>query len=118
MLNKNAKKWVKALRSGKYKQGNLVLHNLKTDSFCCLGVACDLATKEGVFTSGITIMDDGAGVTLPRAVQKWLRLSTTAGKFKSGQSLVGLNDKENFTFPQIATVIESEPQGLFLTRKR
>ena len=34
------KKWVKALRSGKYKQGRCRLYNPETDSYCCLGVAC------------------------------------------------------------------------------
>ena len=43
------KRWVKALRSGKYKQG---LGALKaTDSegkprYCCLGVLCDLHAKK------------------------------------------------------------------------
>lgn len=38
------KKWVKALRSGKYEQGNGVLRMKEDgeDKFCCLGVACDL----------------------------------------------------------------------------
>lgn len=31
-------KWVKALRSGKYKQGRGRLYNPETASFCCLGV--------------------------------------------------------------------------------
>lgn len=31
-------KWVKALRSGKYKQGNSHLYNVHTDTYCCLGV--------------------------------------------------------------------------------
>lgn len=31
-------KWVKALRSGKYKQGRGSLYNPETKSFCCLGV--------------------------------------------------------------------------------
>ena len=32
-------KWIKALRSGKYKQGRLRLYNPKEDTYCCLGVA-------------------------------------------------------------------------------
>lgn len=38
------KKWIDALRSGEYKQGKSFLqkHNL----FCCLGVLCDLHSKE------------------------------------------------------------------------
>ena len=35
--------WIAALRSGEYKQGNGVLHQVSKDgaeSFCCLGVLC------------------------------------------------------------------------------
>jgi len=39
-LNPVAQKWVKALRSGKYKQGRNRLR--KKDRFCCLGVLCEL----------------------------------------------------------------------------
>jgi hypothetical protein len=38
-----ALKWVKALRSGKYKQGNFRLQ--KGDTYCCLGVLCEIAPK-------------------------------------------------------------------------
>lgn len=35
------RKWIEALRSGEYKQGR---NQLRTgDSFCCLGVACDIS---------------------------------------------------------------------------
>lgn len=34
-------KWVKALRSGKYKQGRSALRSA-TDEFCCLGVLCNV----------------------------------------------------------------------------
>jgi len=42
------KKWIEALKSGKYKQGRLTLrHTIKgEDAFCCLGVLCDLYLKE------------------------------------------------------------------------
>lgn len=30
--------WIKALKSGKYKQGNAKLYNKDEDSYCCLGV--------------------------------------------------------------------------------
>lgn len=36
------KKWLEALRSGKYKQGQNELRS-KDNSFCCLGVLCDIA---------------------------------------------------------------------------
>ena len=41
------KKWLKALRSGEYEQGQGCLVNDK-DQFCCLGVACNLVVDEGV----------------------------------------------------------------------
>lgn len=31
-------RWIKALRSGNYKQGNGTLYNTKSDQYCCLGV--------------------------------------------------------------------------------
>ncbi len=37
-------RWMDALRSGKYKQGRGYLH--KDDSFCCLGVLCDVVATE------------------------------------------------------------------------
>lgn len=42
-------KWLKALRSGKYKQGRGALCQIDkkgAESFCCLGVLCDLYNKE------------------------------------------------------------------------
>lgn len=38
------RKWIEALRSGKYKQGYRSLH--KEDTFCCLGVQLDAAGCE------------------------------------------------------------------------
>lgn len=32
-------KWLKALRSNKYRQGKGTLYNKEADSYCCLGVA-------------------------------------------------------------------------------
>lgn len=37
--------WVKALRSGEYPQSTRSLQN--NNGFCCLGVLCDLAMKNG-----------------------------------------------------------------------
>ena len=36
------KKWVAALRSGKYEQGKEALRN--GDKYCCLGVLCEIET--------------------------------------------------------------------------
>lgn len=39
-MNELAERWVKALRSDKYTQGNGLLRYY--DEYCCLGVACDV----------------------------------------------------------------------------
>lgn len=115
MLNENAKKWVNALRSGKYKQGKHALRNLN-DEYCCLGVACDLAVKEGVIpkeekTSCVFVYGGSTGL-LPVSVKNWLNLTNDAGMFDEGVLIV-LNDDDGLSFNQIADIIESEPKGLF-----
>jgi hypothetical protein len=36
-------KWIAALRSGEYAQGDAYLHDLSRDTYCCLGVAAKAA---------------------------------------------------------------------------
>ena len=42
--------WIKALRSGKYKQGRGMLRRGRGEkvTYCCLGVLCEVAKSEGV----------------------------------------------------------------------
>ena len=67
-------KWVAALRSGDYKQGRNALRT-HDDHFCCLGVLCDLAVKEGAvpvptFESPYWRYD-GISEVPPLAVWQW-----------------------------------------------
>lgn len=124
MLNDNAKKWVAALRSGKYKQGTRYLTVIKNgkEFDCCLGVACKLYMEEGnalqveqqnSHLRYIPPMDEGgadSGV-LPVPVRKWLGLTFSNGNSDS-ICLSSLNDNGK-SFEEIAKVIESEPEGLF-----
>lgn len=67
--------WVKALKSGKYKQGRAALHDTMNDTYCCLGVAqeCGLAvSSDNIFVDDFLPMEiqeflaainDGNGVT-------------------------------------------------------
>lgn len=95
------KKWVAALRSGKYRQGWRFLHF--RDAFCCLGVLCDLAAKEGVCEvnnpNGITSYD-GVCVILPDSVCGWAELPHT-----NPFGLAEMNDKGK-SFSEIADYIE------------
>jgi len=77
------KKWVEALKSGKYKQGQRALHLKTSDGsfFCCLGVLCDLYIKN-VRTDVKWESEEhsekqrvfGEVVYLPKEVKEWADL--------------------------------------------
>lgn len=103
----NRKKWVKALRSGKYAQCQNYLQGGK--GFCCLGVLAEVSgEKYHGFSSNLAY--------LPK-VMDFVGLSEPSGGFKQGQGvhppqLTNLNDMGK-SFQEIADIIESEPEGLF-----
>lgn len=110
MLNENAKKWVAALRSGRYRQTTGLL--TRDGAYCCLGVACAIAEDAGLDLPNWH--DDGA---LPWEVRQWLGMKSQWGNFLIDGQLLGteltvLNDNGS-TFAEIAEIIESEPEGLF-----
>lgn len=106
-MNKTIKqKWLKALRSGKYKQTQGYLKN--EGGYCCLGVLCDLAAKEGIgtwdgdyFSSGYITVDG----LLPARVMKWAGLSRNYGITYKKSTLDSLNDNGS-SFKEIADIIE------------
>lgn len=124
-MNDNAKAWVKALRSGEYKQ---IQGRLRVgDAFCCLGVACNLFSKTNTKANWVWGPDEynnnvdtyhflGTTSVLPASVREWLGLNTLHGDLRtlSGSSLVSLNDDEMFTFDQIADEIEANEKSLFV----
>jgi hypothetical protein len=105
-------KWLTALRGGEYEQGPGTLR--RGDEFCCLGVLCDLAAKEGVVTTRVGTSDwfsyganDDASY-LPREVQDWADLPRNPHITKDGGerlSLAYFNDVGQ-SFDAIAALIE------------
>lgn len=109
-------KWIRALRSGKYRQGDGQLRN--DDKFCCLGVLCDIHAKAtGEKWDGNTYA--GVEIQLPVSVAKWARIPK---KFLDDHSiqetdiqlsedpddnLSTLNDSGH-TFKEIADVIKEK----------
>lgn len=102
-----AKKWIEALRSGGYRQGIGRLHSYTEGTYCCLGVACEVALSNGVIEDY-----DGSEPVLPVEVRDWLGLSCEDGSYYE-RNLIDHNDNDGWTFNQIADLIESEPEGMF-----
>lgn len=110
---KNIKKWVKALRSGKYKQDIGQLRSEK--GYCCLGVACEVSIKNRVIlnvsqTKDNTYLYDGDEGVLPESVSQWLGVDRdpvlTNGK-RLHVSCSTLNDHRRKTFNEIADWVEA-----------
>lgn len=85
------RKWVEALRSGKYEQGHGALR--KDDKFCCLGVLCDVVDPNG-WSEDCYWRGEYA-----------LPPSHVLGNL-TASDLVYLNDEKNLSFEQIADYIE------------
>jgi hypothetical protein len=90
-------KWVKALRSGKYRQTRNVLS--QNGAYCCLGVLrCLLPAK----VRKLPMDHENYSEVLNAPQQK------CAGLVKAQQKkLAGMNDNKKLTFPQIADYVEA-----------
>lgn len=103
------KKWIKALRSGKFSQGH---HSLEDEfnggNFCCLGVACKvlIPKKKQEFDSEESLRLVGDMPTEQKNAPAWLKkIDADFGKI-TGVQLNELNDTHDFTFKQIANLLE------------
>jgi hypothetical protein len=97
-------KWVKALRSGEYKQGRDELKSSTDDGFefCCLGVLCDIVNPELW-----AFVDDkwewNGSVDVPKYQPMYLP------EFDAelwAYTFDNMNDDEERTFAEIADYIE------------
>jgi hypothetical protein len=98
---KDIKKWCKALDSGKYKQAKGYLQT--KDGYCCLGVACKLFNKNHPIKDGTL---QGNMPSLYYQDPQWLIDINLDFSSKAGSALSMLNDYGNYTFPEIATLLE------------
>ena len=116
------KKWVNALRSGEYKQGREALK--VKDTFCCLGVLCDLYSKEhnvgewvqrDDFVDGFDYKEGdlpSANGILPTHIMLWAGLKEK-NPVVSGSSRVRIErlsrkNDAGTSFSKIADIIEKE----------
>lgn len=106
-MKKDIKKlWVKALRSGQYKQGTDCLRT--GEKFCCLGVLCDLHAKAtGDFWKNKNVYYEETGV-LPIPVMRWAGLNNK-NPYIGDYALSQYNDGEDCkkqSFKKIAALIQ------------
>lgn len=111
-------KWVKALRSGKYKQGFCQLR--RGDSYCCLGVLCEVLKvpkKQHRVERGFSVgrgysygtSDYSHAGQLPGVAMELSGIKSEFGsiRFPKGViSLATLNDNRKRSFKHIAAYIE------------
>ncbi len=114
-MNKEiAKKWVKALRSGKYKQGQKSLCTVKgkTAKYCCLGVLCHILKTPYEKCGDLKRYDEDTAV-LPSSVLEKAGMHSCWGETRSGHfsSLTHLND-DGKSFNEIADFIEQHAEEL------
>ena len=121
MNKKVMKKWVKALLSGKYKQGQGLLKQTDHKNairHCCLGVLCELYNEDmkEKKKKKLTEEVDDDGVCrfnkqpqhLPNIVKNWADLNDNVGSI---YSLAIIND-DGKTFKTIAKIIEKHWENL------
>jgi hypothetical protein len=129
LINDNAKKWLEALRSGKYMQGRSQLTTIDSNGKqydCCLGVACKVAIENGVpIKTSIEnqpgnlrrVAYDDSWSILPTSVRQWLGMKSPAGSVRRNGllklELTSMNDVGD-SFEKIADTIEASPQDFFV----
>ncbi len=110
--------WIKALRSGEFKQAKkfMRLSNYDTDtpqkSYCCLGVLTEIACR----ITGRDWWVISPAKTLSRELTALMGLRTDVGSKERGDSLATLND-EGSTFAEIADLLEGSGGAAFFRQE-
>jgi hypothetical protein len=106
--NELRKKWIEALRSGRFKQGRTALRT--GDKYCCLGVACEIAGLSGVRGKNGIYTYNGRIEYVPLELQRALGLYSQDGAPRpdcENPALTFMNDNMRATFNEIATALET-----------
>lgn len=107
--------WVAALRSGEFPQGKDVLCRVSPagDTYCCLGVACEVAIANGLDIGTATRRwakrYDNEDLILPQVVADWYGLGSRDPMLIHGESrdIASIwNDSARLDFEEIAKAIE------------
>jgi hypothetical protein len=115
--------WLAALRDPTRKQAQGRLR-FTSGAMCCLGVACDVSGQGSWNTDLVYITErNQSWISLPGEVKNYYGMLSCGGVFagvfiveekdKRAQSIMQLNDRLEWTFPQIADFIETHKKWLF-----
>lgn len=110
MNNEVKAKWIAALRSGEFKQGQryLAYENEGSIYHCAIGVLCELAHREGIVSRTIDehgyYYYDNKGSFPPDRVMEWAGI--TSFPRINGKAIVFMNDDYGLSFSEIADQIE------------
>jgi hypothetical protein len=100
---KEAQIWADALRSGKFNKTKGSLEN--RNGHCCLGVACSIFIPKARLEKNNNFLTGWYPESQP-AAPDWLRIINEGIREKLGVRLSSLNDTGNYTFDEIADIIE------------
>lgn len=89
--------WLEALRSGLYRQGRGRLRRSRNNTFCCLGVLCDVIAPKDWKN------EKHQGFTNLPSVQIGIQAGLAGIEIRK---LARLNDSDRVDFPEIADWIE------------
>lgn len=102
------KAWIAALRSGEYKQAKSVLAD-GNGGYCCLGVACAVASGKGTKATDAEIEKVAGGSNwriASTSLRERLGLSNHSSGYIGSGVLMRMNDEDKRTFADIADYIE------------
>ena len=119
--------WIAALRSCQYKQTDGQLRAGMSNKFCCVGVLCELARKDGapakwsvwggfVYKEALNntphiFTEKSEEGEMPEIYRKYLKLTV-----KEVENLYKMNDDQEKSFEEIANHIEQKLMPKALTR--
>jgi hypothetical protein len=122
-INDEAKAWIEALLSGEFKQTKEQLYCSQEDAYCCLGVACEISedvNRDVDDPEKYWYESEYETTQLPYAFRWVIGLASETGSPRSignlqtnFDSLVRLNDEEDYTFGDIANHLLKFPEVYF-----
>jgi hypothetical protein len=98
------KKWINALRSGKYQQTQGALQDF--DGYCCLGVACKVLIPKNELKLQANKLLKGFLPNYQSKAPEWLKQIDRDFQIETTKFLTTLNDNYDYSFDEIADLLE------------